>query len=228
MNSVATLLDPNLHRHLKLTSANHLQQFSRDHVLPVDAEEYLQLACEYPLVFVKNSETGQFTAVALTGLVSGSNLYYQAGQWQAATLPRTVQNYPLTFQMAAGQLQLAVQDSETALDRQHGIPLYAADGAESAELSQRRAQLIRHLQQLHLLREWVGRLEALDLLQAQVLQLQDGQQINGLYLVNQQRLKQLSAEQLKQCHQGNDMLLIMAHILSLQHLSRLVLWAQQR
>lgn len=223
----ATLLNPVVHRALKLKSAINFTPFRGEHVLPVDAEEYPQLACEFPLVFVKNSETGQFESVALTGLVSGSNLYWQAGEWRATRVPRTIQNYPLTFQVDAGKLQLAVIAADMALDSQQGMPLYAADGSESAELSERRAQLLRHLQQLHLMREWVQRLVALDLLQAQVLQLQDGQQINGLYLLNQQRLNQLSPEQLKQCHQGNDMLLMMAHVLSLQHLARLVQWAQQ-
>ncbi len=214
------------HHALKFRAINDFSHAKHEHLLPVSKEEYCRLACDYPLVFVKNSETGQFQAVALTGIAPGQNLYWQQDRWQARRLPQTVQLEPFSFVVIDGNLQLAIRQQTPWLDLAEGVPLFEAEGVESVWLQQKRAQVLRYLQQLQLSREWVFRLLELELLEPKVLQLANGQQINGLYLISQQKLAQLSKEQLSELHQQGDMLLIMAHIISLQHIETLVQWAQ--
>lgn len=220
------VLNPQLHRALKFRPTSEIGEAWHTHLFPVALDEFPQLACEYPLVFVKNSETGQFQAVALTGFQPGQNLYWQGNRWQARQLPQSVLAYPWSLVVMAGQLQLAISDAAACLHPHDGLPLYVDHAVEAPWLQQRRHALVRQAQQLQLLREWTQRLVALDLLQAQILQFADGQQINGLYLISQEKLQQLRPDQLQQLTQQGDMLLIMAQVISLQHIDTLVQKAQ--
>ncbi len=217
-----------LHRAYKLSALADFSHAQHEHLVPVALGEYCQLASDYPVVFVKNSQTGQFQAVALTGLIAGDNLYCHQNTWRAAQLPQWLKLYPFAMVVQDNQLRLAIVNNCPLLNQSEGLAFYLADGQEAPLLQQRRAQWLQHLQQTQLMRAWVQRLATADVLEAKVLQLADGQEINGLYLVSEHKLQNLSPEQHQAFHLAGDAQYINAHFKSLANIQRLVQWYTDR
>ena len=48
---------------------------------------------DYPILFIKNPDTGQFQSVVLLGLVAGENQYINNG-WQASYIPAMINKGP--------------------------------------------------------------------------------------------------------------------------------------
>lgn len=211
------------HGQLKLVPDPGFTHAAQEQMLPVVLAEFSQLACEYPLVFVKNTETGQLKAVALTSLQAGHNLYYQPAGWRAARVPQVLHQHPFTLLPdAAGQPVLAALLSSSRLSSSAGEPLYQPDGSASGLQQQLLGQLKRFLAQMQQTQLFVEKLSALGLLTAQRLQLADGQEIDGLYLVPAAKLSALPAPELQQLQQAGYLQAVYAHLISLQHIERLV------
>ncbi|MBT8056569.1 MAG: SapC family protein, partial [Gammaproteobacteria bacterium] len=56
--------------------------------------EFTQLQMEYPIVFMRNKETGHFEPVVLFGLVENENLYLTDAGWEARYIPLTIRRQP--------------------------------------------------------------------------------------------------------------------------------------
>lgn len=54
-------------------------------------------ASDYPLVFMKDADSGQFRMVALFGFHSDENLFLHSGTWQGTYLPIIAQSWPFHF-----------------------------------------------------------------------------------------------------------------------------------
>jgi len=226
MSSDVAVLDVVAHAQLKLRPDASFAHAANEQMLPVVLTEFVQLACEYPLVFVKNAETGQLKAVALTSLQAGQNWFYRPTGWQASQIPQTLRQYPFTLLPdAAGQPVLAVLRSSSRLSDSDGIALFNPDGSPSTLQQQLSEQLTRFLLALQQTQLFIQRMTELGLLEAQQLQLADGREISGIYLISQTKLSSLPAGVLQQLQQSGELRLVYAHLLSLQHIEKLLRWS---
>lgn len=227
MNAI-TPLTKEVHAGLKLGQSHTYPQVKTEHLLPVVVHEFNRLALEYPLVFVKNADTGAFQPVVLTGLSAGQNLYYSEQGWQADATPQVIRNYPLLLIQDAnnaGQLLVGINEASALLNASDGEALFDAAGNETAFLQQRKQQLADFLQHSQITAAFVSALTELDLLQPQKLTLtlgQQKQQLNGLYLLDEQKLNALTTAQFDSLRQRGFVAPIYAHLLSLRNIERLV------
>jgi hypothetical protein len=166
--------------------------------------EFRDLQACYPIVFAQDGN-GSYDAIALLGFEQGENLFLGPNGWDAPAIPLTVERQP--FMIGRGD-ELSVHiDLDSPRVRDGGIegePLFLTYGGTS-EYLERISSVLRTIHDgLAALRAFVAALVELELIESFVLdvELDDGSQnrLAGFYTINEDRLAQLSADQLAALH----------------------------
>ena len=89
-------------------------------------------ASDYPLLFMKDVESGHFRLVALFGLRPDANCFLINDQWQATYLPLAVLGLP--FRLGGSDQSLCIDEESDLVSTDTGSALYSGDGNETAEL----------------------------------------------------------------------------------------------
>jgi len=188
---------------------------------------------DYPILFVKNPETGQFQSVVLLGLVTGENLYIDNG-WQASYIPAMIAKGPFTIGFEEKEQNgekvkqpiVAIDMDNPRVNKDSGESIFLDDGQASPYLQQVNHSLktlhegSQHSQQMF---------EAFlknDLIEPIALnvELNNGEKISlqGNYTINEEKLSQLSGGALNELHSSG--LLRVAYFItgSLDNIQRLV------
>jgi hypothetical protein len=166
--------------------------------------EFRDLQACYPIVFAQDGN-GSYDAIALLGFEQGENLFLGPNGWDAPAIPLTVERQP--FMIGRGD-ELSVHiDLDSPRVRDGGIEgeaLFLTYGGTS-EYLERISSVLRTIHDgLAASRAFVAALVELELIESFVLdvELDDGSQnrLAGFYTINEDRLAQLSAEQLAGLH----------------------------
>ena len=166
--------------------------------------EFRDLQACYPIVFAQDGNGG-YDAIALLGFEQGENLFLGPNGWDAPVIPLTVERQP--FMIGRGD-ELSVHiDLDSPRVRDGGIEgeaLFLTYGGTS-EYLERISSVLRTIHDgLAASRAFVAALVELELIESFVLdvELDDGSQnrLAGFYTINEDRLAQLSAEQLAALH----------------------------
>jgi len=166
--------------------------------------EFRDLQACYPIVFAQDGNGG-YDAIALLGFEQGENLFLGPNGWDAPVIPLTVERQP--FMIGRGD-ELSVHiDLDSPRVRDGGIEgeaLFLTYGGTS-EYLERISSVLRTIHDgLAASRAFVAALVELELIESFVLdvELDDGSQnrLVGFYTINEDRLAQLSAEQLAALH----------------------------
>lgn len=208
MNNVQ-LLRRDSHANTRICAQTLHASYANLVMVPVVLSEFLKLCIHYPIVLVKSGDTGQFGCSALMGLQAGQNLLFDDPHWQPCYLPAQLRRQPLMLAPAgqADEFQLCIDAAHPAVNEQQGSPLYEA-GAESEFLCSAKQALAELAQGQQASRDFVQRLQALNLIVPLQLSLRDAGErttINGLYSVDEQRLNGLSDAQLMDLQQRGDL-----------------------
>ncbi|ETJ46948.1 SapC family protein [Pseudoalteromonas agarivorans] len=207
-------LEQSAHQHIKIDTQKAQSHAENINMIPVVMAELNQIAVQQPIVFAKNSETGQFTLNALLGFEQHENLFYQHSQWQGVYLPLQLQRQPFFVgDTHAKQTQYPVcinLNSPAVINNQAQSqndlePIYTQNAEESGYFKKIKQCLG------HLLQGEIDNKKLIDtLLQHELLQplslevtFQNSQKtkLNGLYTINQERLAQLDSDQITLLHQ---------------------------
>jgi hypothetical protein len=166
--------------------------------------EFRDLQACYPIVFAQDGN-GSYDAIALLGFEQGENLFLGPNGWDAPAIPLTVERQP--FMIGRGD-ELSVHiDLDSPRVRDGGIEgeaLFLTYGGTSEYLERISAVLRTIHDGLAASRAFVTALVELELIESFVLdvELDDGSQnrLAGFYTINEDRLAQLSADQLAALH----------------------------
>lgn len=220
-------LNKDQHAQTKINNTNAFAHISKEHMLPVVVHEFVVAGAEFPVVFIKNQEMLQ--PVALLGLNAKQNLFLKDEQWQALYVPRAVRNYPLVLVKdtnAEGErLMVALDEASTRVSQTEGDALFNEDGSESEFLAFRKQQMAEYLDMGVVTRNFIEKLQSLDLIKEQVLTLTikgEERRITGIYLVDEAKLAELSDEQFLELRKNGYLTAIYAQLMSLQHTQKLI------
>lgn len=194
------LLDSVAHRHLRLKQDDAYSHAKNHHMVQVTVHEVARLGATYPIVFVKDRDTGQFHLMAMLGLQPGENLFYSEDGWQAATVPQQLLTYPFSLSAPKDDpdnLKVVV-DQEASVLGDKGEALFTDDGQQAEALKTRIAVLSRVVDERVLTRTFLNELAEQALLAPQSLTvtLKNGESRNltGLYVIDEEKLNTLPSD----------------------------------
>ncbi|MGS0679612.1 SapC family protein [Shewanella sp. 125m-7] len=232
MNNNIVPLNSDNHLNLLISESQDYSRFADQNLIPVVFHEFHQLATEFPLVFVKNSETGQFIPVAMMGIKNSLNLYCQTSDWPAAVRPRGFNNAPLslvkTSQDSDNVLVCIDTSSSLVTESNETAQRVFNDDKEQSEYLKKRTQALLEIaafnEQTNNICQLIASKELFTVKQLTVKLAQSQQPINidGVYVIDEQTLNQLSNEEFLSLKEKGLLPLIYAHLLSLQQIPRLI------
>lgn len=187
--------------------------------------ELFEASREYPVIFTVSSD-GSVLPLALMGLKEGENLFVGAdGAWQGGYLPAYIRRYPFITTEAAEQMAVCFDESFDGFNVEGGTPLFEK-GEQTPRLQEILAFLQDYYQQIQQTRQFGAMLAQAGLLTQINAQanLGDGSSyaLNGMLVVDEQRLNQLPDTDIVRLFRNGSLALIHAHLLSLRNLGRLI------
>lgn len=203
-------------------------KFAREMIsAPLLAAEFAAAASDYSIVFAESGGTP--LPVVLLGSGAAENLFVDAdGAWKASYIPAFVRRWPFVFSTGADSTQYTLCIDETApgFNRDgRGERLFDADGAPTVFTNQM-LSFLRDYQSQHQLTRVLGeKLRDLNLLQAVEARIpvrdQPDRALTGFQVVNRERLRGISADDLGEAFRSEVLELIYLHLFSLRNLDRL-------
>ncbi len=82
------------HKQLKVSTKLSVKFGDNIHKTLTFPTEFMDIQKEYPILFSKNPETGEFQSVVLFGLKKNENLFLKKGKWSANYIPAVVARGP--------------------------------------------------------------------------------------------------------------------------------------
>jgi hypothetical protein len=234
-----TLLDSR--QHIGLRVKPHVDwSFTRDlNAVFVTGVEFPEAGREYPIAFVPGGTDAKgkpvVVPVALLGLREKQNLYLKAdGGWEARYMPAFFRRYPFAYAPTADQrLALVFDASWPGFSREEGTELLTADGQATEHLKGISQFLENFEQEAARTRAMCEKLVDYELLRGAEIngQLANGEKVTatGFFMVDEERLRNLSDARVLELHRAGILALLHAHLLSMGLVSRLAerLGAQQ-
>jgi hypothetical protein len=227
------ILDNKTHKNIKVNT-NFDQALSKNInsalIFPTEIKEAQR---DYPILFVKNPETGQFQSVVLLGLVAGENLYVNNG-WQATYIPAMIKKGPFTIgfedQEVGGKVIknpiIAIDIDSPQVNETTGEAIFLEDGQASPYLLSvnttlktlhEGAQISQHMFDTFLQHDLIEPV-------ALSVELNNGKKIllEGNYTINEQKLAVLEGHALTQLHTSGLLRIAYFITASLANMQRLI------
>jgi hypothetical protein len=200
--------------------------------VPTFPREFRSVQAHYPIVFSKNKQSGDFTPLALLGLEDNENLFLREGVWDANYIPLCAEAKPFLIgsgQQSVGdegpQWSIHVDMSSPKLSREKGLPLFKEFGGNSEFVERMGGVLSAIHDGIGEVKPFTDLLVKLDLLESFAVEttLKNGQKANftGFYVINEDRLANLSKDELLDLHASAYLFDIYMLVASLSHFQEL-------
>ena len=198
------------------------------HIASLMMHEFVKAAAVYPIVFLEDREQDEFRPVALLGLNDGENLFVdEAGTWRATYIPAIIRRYPFALARTneEGQFTVVLDEDSPLVNEEEGRPLFTEDG-EPSDVLENVKRYLGELQQMdEVTRNFCRFLSENNLftpLNMRVRESDRVKNISGAYVVNEERLNNLSDERFLEIRKNWSLGALYAHLVSLGQIEGLV------
>ncbi|MFQ3196184.1 MAG: hypothetical protein ACI9N3_003027 [Colwellia sp.] len=197
--------------------------------LEVVMHEFAKAANEFPIVFIKNVDSGQFQSVILTGIDLGENFFVDDIKWRAIFTPKSASLYPFKLSLTKEennekQYGFFIDESCPRLNAGAGERFFDAQGKESKYLESYRLTMSDYFKQNLMTKEFIHYLVDNELLTEGKISLNIPNRkilLDGIYTVNQATLDKLSDEQFLELRKKGYLSVIYAHMNSMHQIDKL-------
>lgn len=217
-------LNNSVHKNIKVKQALELKEFEKHHMLPLVVQEFMPAATSFPIIFAKNTESGEFQPVAITSLQPENNQFIKDGKWTQRYVPMQLRVAPFIAgpDETNEKLMIGINQNSELLSEEEGVALFDEQG-EQTEFLKDRVKFIGQLFDFReLTKQFVKTLADHDLLHPKTLTVngKDGAKANydGIYMVDEQKLHQLSDEAKLELFNKGALSAIYAHLASLNQI----------
>ena len=217
-----------IHANKKIKEISSFEFASKFHIAYVTMQEFTRAAAIFPIVFLEDKEKDEFRPVALLGLNAGQNLFVDsAGKWQASYVPAIIRRYPfaLTPRGTDGQYIVCIDEASSLVSETEGSPLFD-DKGEPTQVIENVKRYLSELQQMDgLTRNFCAFLKENNMFTPLNLRVRDNSKvknISGCYVINEERLNNLSDDKFIEFRTKRYLPAIYAHLISLAQTERLV------
>ena len=204
------------------------------HIASIMVHEFARAASLYPVVFLEDKEQDSFRPVVLMGMDAGENLFVGAdGKWQASYVPAIIRRYPFALASAGeeGKFTVCIDEGSDLISDTEGLPLFNEQG-EPAEALENVKRYLGELQQMDAFtNEFCKYMVAHNMLTPLNMRVQQADQvknINGCYVINEERLNGLSVDGFMDLRDKRYLPAVYAHLLSLAQIERLMTLKDER
>jgi hypothetical protein len=226
-----TPLNNKQHANLKIQQSNDVSRFKKQHLIPITVQDFIPLSTEFPIVFVKNEETGQFTSVAMMAIRAGINLYCQDIKWSCAVAPIGFHNAPLSLVKTSensDEVIVCFDEKSSLISTDTGNALFDEQGQQSEFLKRKTQSLLSVAEFTEQTQAIINILAQKKLLTSKQLNVkltseQEPVLISGIYLIDETVLNTLSTEEFEDIRIKGLLPLIYAHLASLHQITRLTM-----
>ena len=193
---------PKRHGDVRLVPGIDLDAFAATNHVTLGLHEITDAAADYPLVFMKDNNNGQFRLTALFGLSPGTNTFLDGDFWQAVYLPQEVLTAP--FRIGGPDQALCINEASALVTTDTGDALFDHDGNEAPALLRIRNMLDKLEQGRAHADEFIAALLPLGLVRpvSVTVRLESGppELIQGLYSISPLQLKAAAPDVLLGLH----------------------------
>lgn len=204
------------------------------HIASVMVHEFARAAATYPVVFLEDKAQDAFRPVALLGLDAGENLFVDAnGKWHASYVPAIIRRYPFALASAGqeGQFTVCIDEGSPLVSETEGVALFDEQG-EPTEAIENVKRYLGELQQMDAFTRgfsaWFAEHNLFIPLNMRVRNADRVKNITGCYVINEERLNNLSNEAFLELREKRYLPAVYAHLMSLAQMERLMTLKQER
>ncbi len=222
-------LSSQLHNKLKYTFDDKHTHSKNYHFAPLVVHEFAGAANEYPIVFVKDNETGRFNTVAMLGLMAEENLFWQASGWQGNLVPLELGCHPFSLKIHSDKPEeglLCIAPDSPMLKSENGELLFDENGDKTSTLKAISSKLVDLAYKKVITTDFVQTLVNFKLLTPSTLTItidpSRQYDLKGLYTINETALNDLTDEQFCSLRRKHYLGAIYAALLSLQNVQKLI------
>ncbi len=200
---------------------------SQFHIASVMMHEFVRAGAIYPVVFLEDKEKDAFRPVVLLGLEAGKNQFVdEQGKWKSSYIPAIIRRFPFALAKtdAESQFTVCIDEGSDLLNTEEGEPLFV-DGKPSKVLENVKRYL-GELQQMELITNDFCKIltehNMLTPLNMRVRHNETVKNIAGCYVINEERLNNLSDELFLELRSKRYLPAIYSHLSSLAQIERLM------
>jgi hypothetical protein len=207
---------------------------SQFHIASIMVHEFARAAAIYPVVFLEDKAKDEFRPVVLMGMDSGENLFVGSdGKWSASYVPAIIRRYPFALASTGeeGQFTVCIDEGSELVSDTEGSPLFNEQG-EPAESLENVKRYLGELQQMDVFTrdfcKYFAENNLFTPLNMRVRQADQVKNINGCYVVNEERLNNLSNDRFVEMREKRYLPAVYAHLVSLAQIERLMMLKDER
>ncbi len=202
--------------------------------------EFADVQRDYPIFFRKDPNTGEYSCLALLGLSKDENLYLEGDRWDAGYVPGVIARGPflIGFQERneGGELRrepvVHVDLDHPRVSETEGEPVFLEHGGNSRYLD-RVATILQGINNgLEMSKAMFAAFTSLDLIEPLKLEIkldhESQYDLLGLHVISQQKLRDLSADDLHKLHRSGLLQGAYLQMASMNNVARLVERKQRR
>ena len=201
---------------------------------PTFPQEFRSLQNQYPIVFTRNEQIGQFQAVALLGFEIGENLYLDDNGWNARYIPLSVMRQPflIGYQdaekdgVAINQMVISVDMDNPRVSTTEGTAVFLEHGGNTEYLERINSILNLMHEGFERNSAFIDMLMGMDLLESFVLDIEldngDEHRMSGFYTINEESLSGLTGDDLFILNNNGHLECIYMAIASMSNITSLV------
>jgi hypothetical protein len=222
-----------VHANKKIKEITSFEFASKFHIAYVTMHEFTRAAAIFPIVFLEDKEKDEFRPVVLLGLNAGRNLFVDAdGKWQASYVPAIIRRYPFALAPRGtdGEFIVCIDEASDLISDTEGAALFDEKG-EPTQVIENVKRYLSELQQMDTLtREFCSFLSEHNMFTPLNLRVRDNAQvknISGCYVINEERLNNLSDERFLEIKNKRYLPAVYGHLISLAQTDRLVKLQEQ-
>ena len=216
---------------VRLLKTGEIPPFVRDlNAIPISFAEFARVSRSYPIVFTSGDQGTTFAPVAVLGMTGGENLFVSKDAWAENTyVPAYARRFPFCMAKVTAN-GIEQQDRLICVEKGYagdsGEAMFDAKGEPLQRWKEIEMLLSEYEVDLERTKEMCGVLGDYGLLESFSMQatLNKGgaMQLAGMYRVDENKLGELNASQLKNLVKKGIMGRVYAHLLSMENFTGLL------
>lgn len=228
------------HKDVIVKDVNDLSFASKLISSPITVREFFEACKDYPIVFAKDANN-EWLATVMLGFKENENLFIdkETNKWtNKKYIPASIRRYPFIFvnnpqspnELSLGiESEFLVEANEKNNDKTNNKKLFINDNKEQTTNSEFLNNVLAFLNEFQndaiATTQFIKQLDELGVLEEKTATVKtknnEAYNINGMFVVNEDKLKHLSKKKQDDMCSKNAIPLITAHLISLSNIARL-------